>query len=49
MDKVEVLKRSDVFHELNDEQLHLVADLCTAEVFEPGIVIYRYSTGLIPI
>ena len=46
MDKVEVLKRSDVFRELNNEQLRLVAQMCTAEVFEPGTVIHRQNTVL---
>jgi len=44
MDKLEVLKRSDLFRELNDEQLGLVAKLCAAEVYEPGTIIHRQNT-----
>jgi CRP/FNR family cyclic AMP-dependent transcriptional regulator len=46
MDKVEVLKRSDLFRELNDEQLKVVAEMCTPEVFEPGAIIHRQHTIL---
>ena len=41
MDKLEVLKRSDLFRELNDEQLGLVEKLCTYEVYEPGTIIHK--------
>lgn len=44
MDKLEVLKRSDLFRELNDEQLSLVEKMCTAEVYEPGTIIHRANT-----
>jgi len=43
MDKLEVLKRSDLFHELNDEQLGLVAEMCTREVYEPGTIFHRQN------
>ena len=43
MDKLEVLKRSDLFRELNDEQLGLVAEMCTCEVYEPGAVICKQN------
>jgi CRP/FNR family cyclic AMP-dependent transcriptional regulator len=46
MDKVEVLKRSDLFRELNDEQIRIVAEMCTPEVFEPGAIIHRQHTIL---
>lgn len=46
MDKLEVLKRSDLFRELNDEQLKVVAEMCIPEVFEPGAVIHRQNTIL---
>ena len=39
MDKLEVLKRSELFRELTDEQLHLVEEMCTPEVYEPGTII----------
>lgn len=44
MDKLEILRRSDLFRELNDEQLSLVEKMCTAEVYEPGTIIHRANT-----
>ena len=41
MDKLEVLKRSDVFHYLDDDELKIVGEMCTPEVFEAGTVICR--------
>jgi len=41
MDKVEVLKRSDLFHELDDEQLALVAELGTCHVLDAGTIIHK--------
>jgi CRP-like cAMP-binding protein len=41
MDKLEVLRRSDVFHYLDDEDLKTVAEMCTEEVFEAGKTICR--------
>lgn len=46
MDKLEVLRRSDLFRELNDEQLKVVAEMCIPKVFEPGAVIHRQNTIL---
>jgi CRP-like cAMP-binding protein len=46
MDKIEVLKRSDVFRELNDEQLQAIAELCTEETLEPGTIIHRQNSIL---
>jgi CRP/FNR family cyclic AMP-dependent transcriptional regulator len=46
MNKLEVLKRADLFRELNDEQLSLIAEMCTVEVFEPGAIIHRQHTIL---
>ena len=46
MDKLEVLKRSDLFRELNDEQLGLIEKMCTAEVYEPGIMVCKQNTIL---
>ena len=43
MDKLEVLKRSDLFRELNNEQLKVVAEMCIPEVFEPGSIIHRQN------
>ena len=47
MDKLEILKRSDLFRELDNEQLGVVAGMCTAEVFEPGTVIHRQNSILV--
>ena len=41
MDKLEVLRRSDVFHYLDEEDLKVVGEMCTPEVFEAGTVICR--------
>lgn len=41
MNKVEVLKRSDLFRELDDEQLALVAKMGTHQVFEAGTIVHR--------
>ncbi|MCJ7426534.1 MAG: cyclic nucleotide-binding domain-containing protein [Dehalococcoidales bacterium] len=41
MNKLEVLRRSDVFHYLDDEDLKTVAEMCTTEVFEAGKTIFR--------
>ncbi len=41
MDKLEVLRRSDIFHYLDDDELKVVGEMCTAEVFEAGAIICR--------
>ena len=41
MDRLEVLKKSELFHDLDDEQLSLVEKICTSEVFEPGAIIFK--------
>ncbi len=41
MNKMEVLKRSDLFRELDDEHLDLVAKLGTHQVFDAGTIVYR--------
>jgi CRP-like cAMP-binding protein len=41
MDKLEVLKRSDVFHYLEDGELREVEKMCTPEVFEAGAIICK--------
>jgi CRP-like cAMP-binding protein len=46
MDKLEVLKKCDLFRELNDEQLSLVEGMCIHEVFEPGTIICKQNTIL---
>lgn len=41
MNKLEVLKRSDMFRELNDEHLGLLERICTSHAFEPGTSICK--------
>lgn len=41
MDKLEVLKRSDLFHYLDESDLKKVAEMCTVEEFKPGEIIFR--------
>jgi len=41
MDKLEVLRRSDVFHYLDDDDLKVVGTMCTPEVFEAGTTICK--------
>jgi len=44
LDKREILKRSDLFRELNDEQLDSLEKMCTCEVYEAGAFICRQNT-----
>ena len=46
MDKSEVLRRSDVFHYLGDEELKEVEKMCAPEVFEAGTIICRQDKEL---
>lgn len=41
MDRIEVLRRSDVFHYLNEDELRVVEKMCTPEVFEAGTIICK--------
>jgi len=41
VDKLEVLRRSDLFGALSDEQLGVVEKMCTSEVFEPGAIMCK--------
>jgi len=41
MEKLEVLKRSDLFHYLQEDELKTVGEMCTTEVFDAGTVICR--------
>jgi len=41
MEKLEVLKRSDLFHYLQEDELKTVGEMCTTEVFDAGTVINR--------
>jgi CRP-like cAMP-binding protein len=44
MNKIEVLKRSDLFRELDDEHIALVGDMGTDEVFDAGTIIYKQGS-----
>ena len=46
MDKIEILKKSEVFHSLTDEQLRLVLKACTTETYEPGVTLFKQDTKL---
>ena len=41
MDRIEVLRRSDVFHYLEEDELRVVEKMCTPEVFEAGTIICK--------
>ena len=41
MDKIEVLKRSDLLRDMTDEQLGVLKEMCTPETFEPGAIISK--------
>ncbi len=44
MNKVELLKRSDLFRELDGEHLALVAKIATHQVFDAGTIIYKQGS-----
>ena len=44
MDKIEVLKRSDLFRELDDEHLALAGETGNDQVFDGGTVIYKQGS-----
>ena len=46
MDTIEVLRKSDLFRDLDDEQLKVVEKMATPCVFEPGTIIHRQDTKL---
>ena len=46
MDKLEILKRSDLFRELNGEELSVIAELCIPEVYKPGDIIHQQNAIL---
>ena len=41
MEKIEVLKRSDLFRELDNEQISVVAEMGTEKVFDAGTIIHK--------
>jgi len=45
MNRIEVLKRSDLFRELDDKHLALVGEIGTDQVFDSGIIIYKQGSA----
>ncbi len=45
MDKMEVLKRSDLFRELDDEHLAMVGEIGTQQVSDAGTIIYKQGSA----
>jgi len=43
MEKLEVLRRADVFQLLNEDELKELAEMCAEEVFEPGTIILKQN------
>jgi CRP-like cAMP-binding protein len=41
MEAMEVLRRSDIFHYIEEDELKLVEKMCTPQVFEAGTIICR--------
>jgi CRP/FNR family cyclic AMP-dependent transcriptional regulator len=41
MERIEVLKRSDIFHYLDENELRVIEKMCTPEVFEAGTTICK--------
>ncbi len=41
MNRIEVLKRSDLFRELDDKHLTMVAEIGTDQVFDGGTIVYK--------
>lgn len=41
METIEVLRRSDIFHYLEEDELKLAEKMCTPQVFEVGTIICR--------
>ncbi len=41
MERIEVLRRSDIFHYLDEKELRIVEKMCTPEIFEAGAIICK--------
>lgn len=41
MERIEVLRRSDIFHYLSEDELRIMEKMCTPEVFEAGAIICK--------
>jgi len=46
VDTIELLRKSDFFRGLNDEQLRVLEEMATPHVFEPGTIIHKQGTKL---
>ena len=46
METIEVLRKSDLFRGLNDEQLRILEKMATPCVFEPGTIIHKQGAKL---
>lgn len=44
MNKLEVLRKCELFKKLDDKQLRVIERMCTPEVFEPGAIIAKQDT-----
>ena len=41
MSKIDILKKSEPFSKLNDQQLSVIEKICTSEVFQAGAIILK--------
>jgi CRP-like cAMP-binding protein len=41
METIEILRKSDIFHYLEEDELKIVAEMCTPQVFEAGTIICK--------
>ena len=46
MNKLDILRKCDLFHGLTDEELRVIEKLCTAKVFEAGAIICKQGKAL---
>jgi len=46
MNKLEVLRKSELFKHLDDEQLKLMEGMCTPQVFEPGEILCKQGRSM---
>lgn len=46
MDRIDVLRKSDVFHYLDDTDLKEVERMCSEEVFEAGVFVFKQNREL---
>ncbi|OGO35592.1 MAG: hypothetical protein A2147_02110 [Chloroflexi bacterium RBG_16_57_8] len=46
MDRIEVLRKSDVFHYLDDAELKEVDNMCTVEVIDAGTILFKQNREL---